>query len=78
MSNVMNLAIQITAIDMLSGIASRVKNSILSLGAAGQKVKNDFEQMQNSITKGLKAIAVSSYAMHKALPGVKAASDLQP
>ncbi len=77
MSNAMNLAIQITLIDMLSGIASRVKNSILSLGDAGKKVKNDFEQMQSSITKGLKAIAVSSYAMHKALPGVKAAGDLQ-
>ncbi len=77
MSNAMNLAIQITLIDMLSGIASRVKNSILSLGDAGNKVKNDFEQMQSGITKGLKAIAVSSYAMHKALPGVKAAGDLQ-
>jgi TP901 family phage tail tape measure protein len=77
MSDIMNLAIQITLIDMLSGIASRVKNSILSIGDAGNKVKKDFEQMENSITKGLKAIAVSSYAMQKALPGVKAAGDLQ-
>jgi len=77
MSNVMNLALQFTAVDIASGIVNRIKNSVLSLGSSAGNVKKDFEQMQSSVTKGLKAIAVSSYAMHKALPGVKAAGDLQ-
>ena len=77
MSDVMNLALQLTAIDTASGIVNRIKSSVLSLGSSAGKVKNDFEQMQSSVTKGLKAIAVSSYAMNKALPGVKAAGDLQ-
>lgn len=77
MSDVMNLVLQFTAIDITNGIVDRIKSSVLSLGSSAGKVKKDFEQMQSSITKGLKAIAVSSYAMHKALPGAKAAGDLQ-
>ncbi len=77
MSDVMKLAIQITAVDMLSGIVSRMKQSILGLGEAGSKVQKDFDAMTNHITKGLKAIAVSSYALNKIRPGVRVAGDLQ-
>jgi TP901 family phage tail tape measure protein len=77
MSNVMNLALQITAVDMLSSVVERIKRSVLSLGPASNKVKHDFDTMTRSITTGLKAIAVGSYALHKTMPGVRAAGDLQ-
>jgi TP901 family phage tail tape measure protein len=77
MSNVMTVALQFTAIDMMQGVLSRVKNSVLSLGNASGKVKRDFDDMTNHITSGLKAIAISAYAVNKALPGVRAAGDLE-
>lgn len=77
MSDTIKLAIQFTAIDMLSGIVSRLRNSIPSLGEAGRKVKSDFDQMEQSITKGLKAIAVGYYTLKKIKPGVDNAADLQ-
>ncbi len=77
MSDVMKLAIQVTAVDMLSGIVSRMKQSILGLGEAGKKSQKDFDDMTSHITKGLKAIAVSAYALNKIKPGVQAAADLQ-
>jgi len=77
MSSAMNLAIQITAIDMLSSVVERVKHSILSMGTASNKVKRDFDVMTTSITRGLKAIAVASYAWQKMMPGVKSAGNLQ-
>lgn len=77
MSDTMKLALQITAVDMLSGIVSRAKNSILGLGTAGKQVQKDFDIMEKSITRGLKAIAVGIYAINKIKPGISAAADLQ-
>jgi hypothetical protein len=77
MSSVMNLAIQITAVDMLTSVVERVKSSVLSLGKAGDKVKRDFDLMTSGIDKGLKSLAVSAFALQKALPGIKASADLQ-
>lgn len=77
MSSIMNVAIQFTAIDMLQGVLGRIKNSVLGLGKSADSVKRDFDDMTNHIASGLKAIAVASYAMNKALPGVKAAGDLE-
>jgi len=73
----MKLAIEITAIDMLSSVIERVKRSVLSIGRATGKVKQDFDSMTRHITAGLKAIAVSSYALNKIKPGVAAAGDMQ-
>jgi TP901 family phage tail tape measure protein len=77
MSNVMNLAIQITAIDMLSSVVERVKGRVLSLGSSAGKVKQDFEEMTTGITRGLKAIAVGAYALQKTLPGIQTAANMQ-
>jgi len=77
MSNVMNLAIQITAVDMLSSVVERVKGRVLSLGSSAGKVKRDFEDMTSGITRGLKAIAIGSYALQKALPGIQTAANMQ-
>jgi TP901 family phage tail tape measure protein len=73
----MTVALQFTAIDMVSGIANRVRNSIMSLGSASKEVKKDFDEMSSHVTSGLKAIAVSSYMISKIRPGVQAAGDLQ-
>ena len=77
MSDVMKLAIEITAIDMLSSVIERVKKSVISIGGSTGKVKQDFDNMAQHITAGLKAIAVSSYALSKVKPGVTAAADMQ-
>ncbi len=77
MSNAMTVALQFTAIDMVSGIANRVRNSIMSLGTASKEVKKDFDAMSSHVAAGLKAIAVSSYMISKIRPGVQAAGDLQ-
>ncbi|MFA7684433.1 MAG: hypothetical protein WCX84_06450 [Syntrophales bacterium] len=77
MSNVMTLAIQITAVDMLRSVVERVKDRVLSLGSSAGKVKRDFDDMTTSITRGLKSIAVASYALKKALPGIKTAANMQ-
>ena len=77
MNDTMKLTLQLTAVDMLSGVLSVVNRHIQSLGESGKKVQRDFEVMSGSITRGLKAIAVASYAAHKAMGGIHAAGDLQ-
>jgi len=62
---------------MLSGIVSRARDHIKSLGAAGKDVKRDFDDMTRNVTAGLKSIAVSAYALNKIKPGVALAADLQ-
>lgn len=73
----MNLALQITAVDLLSGVVSRVKSSVLGLGTAGKTVEKDFGIMEKSITRGLKAIAIGVFAINKIKPGIAASADLQ-
>lgn len=77
MSNIMTVALQFTAVDMMSGIAARVKNSIMGLGNASEKVKRDFDEMNRNISAGLKALAASKYIYDKIHPGISAAGDLQ-
>jgi len=77
MSDALKIAIQITAIDMLSGVVKRVRDSVLSLGGASDKVKKDFDDMNRHITAGLKSLAVSAYALNKVKPGITVAGDLQ-
>jgi len=73
----MKLTLQLTAIDMLSGVVSRARDHIKSLGAAGKDVKKDFDDMTRHMSAGLKAISVSAYALNKIKPGVAAAAGLQ-
>lgn len=75
--SVLQLAIQLTAIDVGKQVLERVRKSVLSLGDAGKKVKGDFEQMERSLTTGLKAMAISAYAARKAMGGIRASADLQ-
>lgn len=77
MSDAMKLTLQLTAIDMLSGIVDRARDRIKSLGSASKDVKKDFDDMTRHVTAGLKSIAVSAYALNKIKPGVAAAADLQ-
>jgi len=77
MSDALKIAVQITAIDMLSGVVKRVRDSVLSLGGASDKVKRDFDDMTRHITAGLKSLAVSAYALNKVKPGIAVAGELQ-
>lgn len=77
MGDTFKLAMQLTMVDMLSGVASRARAHIQSLGEAGKQVGKDFDQMERHITRGLKAVAVTNYAINKIKPGVAAAAGLQ-
>ncbi len=77
MGDTFKLALQLTMIDMLSGVADRAKKHILNLGEAGNAVKHDFDQMASHITKGLQGIAVAHYGWQKLQKGIAPAADLQ-
>lgn len=77
MSDTMKLTLQLTAIDMLSGVVSSARQHIQSLGIAGKKVQKDFDDMTNHITKGLKAIAVTNFGFEKMKTGVDYAASLE-
>lgn len=77
MSDTMKVALQITAVDMLSGVVQRAKQSILGLGGASRTIQRDFDVMERSVSRGLKSIAVSAYAVKKMVPGIRASADLQ-
>jgi len=76
-SDTMKLALQITAVDMLSGVLAGVQKKISSLGPAAQQVGKDFEQMSDHMTKSLKAMAVAHYGIEKIVKGIKPAADFQ-
>ena len=77
MNDTMKLTLQLTAVDMLSGIVKSAGQHIKSLGEAGRQVQKDFEVMTDSITKGLKGIAAASFVAHQSMGGIHAAGDLQ-
>lgn len=49
MSNVMAVALQYSAIDMVSGITALNYKTILNLGKASQEVKRDYNDMTRHI-----------------------------
>ncbi|MCD4675340.1 MAG: phage tail tape measure protein [Desulfobacula sp.] len=77
MSDAMTLALQLSAVDMMSGIVKRVRGNIKGLGETGKQVQKDFETMERSMSRGLKGVAVGWYALKKTIPGVKVAGTLQ-
>lgn len=77
MSATMNLAMQFTAIDLLSGVVTRIGQNIKSLGDSAKDVKDNFDDMTGHVSAGLKSIAVGWYGIQKAIPGVQAATTMQ-
>ncbi|MDA8428481.1 MAG: phage tail tape measure protein [Geobacteraceae bacterium] len=77
MNDSFKLAMQLTMIDMLSGVAQVAKRNILAMGSAGKEVQRDFDLMTHHIGRGLKSIAVANYGFEKIRPGIAAAADLQ-
>jgi TP901 family phage tail tape measure protein len=77
MGDTFKLALQLTMIDMLSGVAQGVKAKIRGLGDEAKSVARDFDMMEKHAARGLKALAVASYTVNKMKPGVQAAADLQ-
>jgi len=73
----MNLAMQFTAIDLLSGVVTRIGQNIKSLGDSAKDVKDNFDDMTGHVSAGLKSIAVGWYGIQKAIPGVQAATTMQ-
>ena len=77
MSDTMKLALELGAVDLMSGVLKRAKNNIKGLGQASRQVQKDFAAMEKSMTKGLKGIAIGWFGVKKAIPGIKTASSLQ-
>ncbi|GFO61174.1 hypothetical protein GMST_34990 [Geomonas silvestris] len=77
MGDTFRLAMQLTMVDLLSGVASRAKANIQQLGVAGKEAARNFELMERHATRGLKALAIANYTVNKMKPGVGAAADLQ-
>jgi TP901 family phage tail tape measure protein len=77
MNNEFTLAMQLTMVDMLSGVAQTAKRHIQALGDAGKEVSRDFDLMTAHIGRGLKSVAVANYGINKMKPGVAAAAELQ-
>ena len=77
MSTTLALALQLTAINSVSGILRKVRADVLNLGQAGKEVKQQFDLMEKSITRGLKAMAAAGYLRSHLQPGIKAAGDLE-
>ncbi|NOZ36840.1 MAG: hypothetical protein GXP11_02010 [Gammaproteobacteria bacterium] len=67
MSDAMNMALQLSAVDMLSGIGKTARGNINRLGAIGKQARKDFESM----SRGLKAVAIRAYDLKNALSGVE-------
>ena len=77
MSNTLKLALQLTAVDMMSGVLDRVKQHVIGLGSAGEAVARDFDRMNSHITQGLKGVAISLYGIRQIAKGITPAADLQ-
>jgi TP901 family phage tail tape measure protein len=77
MSTTLALALQLTAINGVSGVMRKVRDDVIKLGDAGKDVKRQFDLAEKSITRGLKAIAGASFIKSHMQPGIKAAADLQ-
>lgn len=77
MSDALNLALTISFAEIGGGILRRVKDRIRGTGQAAQQVRRDFDDMERSLRKGIKTLAITGYVAKKLEPGVKAAADLQ-
>lgn len=77
MSDALNLALTISFAEIGGGVLRRVKDRIRGTGQAAQQVRRDFDDMERSLRKGIKTIAITGYIAKKFEPGVKAAADLQ-
>ncbi|MDR3629976.1 MAG: phage tail tape measure protein [Desulfocapsaceae bacterium] len=77
MSDTMKLALELTAVDMMSGVLDRVRQHVISLGSAGEAVARDFDRMNSLITQGLKGVAISLYGIRQIAKGITPAADLQ-
>lgn len=55
----------------------KVRDDVLKLGDAGKEVKRQFDLAEKSITRGLKALAATSYIKSHMQPGIQAAADMQ-
>jgi TP901 family phage tail tape measure protein len=77
MNNELKLALQLSFIDIASAGLDRMRRNIRALGDDARKVQRDFDIMERSITRGLKAVAVVNYSINRLRPGIAAAASLQ-
>ena len=77
MGDTLKLALQLTAVDMMSGILDRVKRHVVSLGKEGEELGRHFDQMNLHLSQGLKGIAAGRYAVNQIAKGITPAADLQ-
>lgn len=77
MSDTLNLALRISAIDLFSGVLRRFRSEIGQSGTAAKQMQRDYDSVINNVSAGFKSLAVSRYAYDKLKPAVEQAADLQ-
>lgn len=77
MSDTLNLALRISAIDLFSGVLRRFRSEIAQSGAQAKQMQRDYDSVVNNTAAGLKSLAVSRFAYDKLKPAVEQAADLQ-
>jgi len=77
MSDSLNLAMRISAIDLFSGVLRSFRNQIAGTGAQAKALQADYDDMIRHASAGFKALAVADYGYNKLKPAVKDAADLQ-
>ena len=77
MSDTLNLALKISAIDVAGGVLRRFQGRIAGMGKDAQRLQRDYDDAISHIQRGLKGLAVADYGYHKLKPLVGDAADLQ-
>ena len=77
MSDSLNLAMRISAIDLFSGVLRRFRSEIMQSGASAKAMQRDYDSVINNTGAGLKSFAFSKFAYDKLKPAVAQAADLQ-
>lgn len=77
MSGALDLVLTITAADAGSAVIDRFTKYLVKTKGASKELQDQLDRMNHSITRGVKALALSRYGWEKLKPGISAASDLQ-
>lgn len=77
MNTSMRIAIELVAINGISGALGRVVGDLNRTGRATDQVRREFDLMNKSVSEGLKALALYGGLKEKLKGGINAAADLQ-
>ena len=78
MSDSLNVALRISAVDAFGGVLNSLRRRIGGVGDEARRVQGEYDKMFRHIAKGIAGIAAAKYGFDKTLkPGIEAAANLQ-